>query len=68
MVIRQRAFARLGLGGSRNASVAARVANVSAGSSNTGRRLIVASAAPVIMLVAPGPTDVEQANVDSRLR
>ena len=39
----------------------ARVANVSPGRSSTGRRLIVASAAPVTMLVAPGPTDVVQA-------
>ena len=29
---------------------------------------MVASAAPVIMLVAPGPTDEVQANVASRLR
>ena len=39
----------------------ARVANVSLGSRRTGSRLIVASAAPVTMLVAPGPTDVVHA-------
>ena len=33
----------------------ARVAKTSPGSSSTGRRLIVASAAPVTMFVAPGP-------------
>ena len=45
-----------------------RVANVSPGSSSTGSRLIVASAAPVTMFVAPGPTDDVQANAPSRLR
>jgi hypothetical protein len=45
---------------------ALRVANVSLGSSSTGSRLIVASAAPVIMFVAPGPTDVVQAYVERR--
>ena len=35
----------------------ARVANVSPGSSSTGSRLTVASAAPVTMFVAPGPTE-----------
>ena len=35
----------------------ARVANTSPGSSRTGSRLIVASAAPVTMFVAPGPID-----------
>ena len=44
----------------------ARVAKVSPGSSSTGRRLTVASAAPVTMLVAPGPTELVQANVPSR--
>jgi hypothetical protein len=39
-----------------------------AGSSSTGRRLIVASAAPVTMFVAPGPIDDVHASVDSRLR
>jgi hypothetical protein len=46
----------------------ARVANVSPGSSRTGSRLTVASAAPVTMLVAPGPTDVVHAYAPSRLR
>lgn len=46
--------------------VAARVANRSPGSSSTGSRLIVASAAPVTMLVAPGPIEPVQASVDSR--
>ena len=45
-----------------------RVANVSPGSRSTGSRLIVAAAAPVTMLVAPGPTEVVQANVPRRLR
>ena len=45
-----------------------REAKTSPGSSSTGSRLTVAAAAPVIMLVAPGPIDVVQANVDSRLR
>ena len=48
--------------------LAARVANWSAGSSRTGRRLIVASAAPVTMFVAPGPMLLEHASVCSRLR
>jgi hypothetical protein len=47
---------------------AGRVAKVSEGSSSTGSRLTVASAAPVTMLVAPGPIDEVQASVDSRLR
>jgi hypothetical protein len=41
---------------------------VSLGSSSTGRRLIVASAAPVTMLVAPGPMEVVQAKAPSRFR
>ena len=45
-----------------------RFAKVSPGSSSTGRRLTVASAAPVTMFVAPGPTDDVQANAPSRLR
>jgi hypothetical protein len=45
---------------------AARVANTSPGSSSTGRRLMVASAAPVTMFVAPGPIDDVQASVESR--
>ncbi len=40
---------------------ALRSANVSAGSSSTGSRLIVARAAPVSRLVAPGPTLVDTA-------
>ena len=39
---------------------------MSPGSSSTGMRLMVASAAPVTMFVAPGPIDVVQANVCSR--
>ena len=46
--------------------LAPRVAKMSPGSSSTGRRLIVASAAPVTMLVAPGPIEDVQASVDSR--
>jgi hypothetical protein len=42
------------------------VANVSPGSSSTGIRLMVASAAPVTMLVAPGPTEEVTAQVCSR--
>ncbi len=42
------------------------VAKVSAASSNTGNRLIVASAAPVSMLVDPGPTLAVTAQVCSR--
>ena len=45
---------------------AARVANTSPGSSRTGSRLMVAPAAPVTMLVAPGPIELVQAKVDSR--
>ena len=45
-----------------------RDANTSPGSSNTGSRLMVAAAAPVTMLVAPGPIEVVQARVASRLR
>jgi hypothetical protein len=47
--------------------LATREAKMSPGSSSTGRRLIVASAAPVTMFVAPGPIDVVQARVDRRL-
>ena len=43
-----------------------RDANVSAGSSSTGRRLTVAVAAPVSMFVAPGPIEAVQASVCSR--
>ena len=45
---------------------ATRVANVPEGSSSTGSRLTVASAAPVSMLVEPGPTDAVQAHVCRR--
>jgi hypothetical protein len=45
-----------------------RVANWSEGKSRTGMRLVVASAAPVTMLVAPGPIEVVTAMVCSRLR
>jgi hypothetical protein len=48
--------------------LAARVAKMSPGSNRTGRRLIVASAAPVTMLVAPGPIEDVHASVASRLR
>ena len=44
----------------------ARVAKVSAGSSSTGSRLMVASAAPVSMFVEPGPTLAVTAQVCSR--
>jgi hypothetical protein len=47
--------------------LATRVANTSPGSSSTGSRLTVASAAPVSMFVAPGPIEEVQARVDSRL-
>ena len=43
-----------------------RVAKVPDGSSSTGIRLIVASAAPVSMFVEPGPTDAVHAHVWSR--
>ncbi len=41
---------------------------MSLGSSSTGIRLIVASAAPVTMLVEPGPIEAVQASAWSRLR
>ena len=43
-----------------------RVAKMSPGRRRTGTRLIVAPAAAVTMLVAPGPTDVVQARVARR--
>jgi hypothetical protein len=46
----------------------ARVARMSPGSRRMGILLIVASAAPVTRLVAPGPTEVVQANVCKRFR
>jgi hypothetical protein len=41
--------------------LATRVAKMSPGSSRTGTRLMVASAAPVTMFVEPGPIDAVQA-------
>ena len=58
----------VGSSSSCSTGLATRVAKTSPGSSSTGSRLIVASAAPVTMLVAPGPMEVVQASVDSRLR
>ena len=49
-----------------NTGELALVANVSAGSSNTGNRLMVASAAPVSMFVEPGPTLAVTAQVCRR--
>jgi hypothetical protein len=43
-----------------------RAAKMSPGSSRTGSRLMVASAAPVSMLVAPGPIELVQASVRRR--
>ena len=40
---------------------------MSPGSSSTGSRLIVASAAPVIMFVAPGPIELVQTIARRRL-
>ena len=48
--------------------LATRVAKMSPGSSKTGIRLTVASAAPVIMLVEPGPTEAVTAYVAIRSR
>ena len=45
---------------------ARRLAKTSPGSSSTGMRFVVATAAPVTKLVAPGPTDVVQAKALSR--
>jgi hypothetical protein len=42
------------------------VAKTSPGSSRTGSRLIVASAAPVTMFVEPGPTEAVHASVERR--
>ena len=41
---------------------------MSLGSSSTGMRLVVASAAPVSMLVEPGPIEAVQASAWVRLR
>ncbi|CAM5681327.1 hypothetical protein SVIOM74S_07858 [Streptomyces violarus] len=46
---------------------AGRVAKMSPGRSSTGRWLMVARAAPVTRLVAPGPMEVVTACVDRRL-
>ena len=51
-----------------NTGSATRVAKMSPGSSSTGNRLMVASAAPVTMFVAPGPIEEVQASVDIRFR
>jgi hypothetical protein len=40
---------------------------MSPGSSSTGSRLMVATAAPVSMLVAPGPMELVHASVRRRL-
>ena len=49
-----------------SSGLAALVANTSPGSNSTGIRFTVASAAPVTMLVAPGPIDDVHANACSR--
>ena len=51
-----------------SSGLAARVAKKSLGSSRTGMRLMVASAAPVTMLVEPGPIEAVQAKACSRFR
>ena len=51
-----------------SSGLAARVAKKSLGSSSTGMRLMVASAAPVTMLVEPGPIEAVQAIACSRFR
>ena len=48
--------------------LAARVAKMSLASSSTGIRFVVANAAPVSMLVEPGPIDAVQAMACRRLR
>ena len=48
--------------------LATRVAKMSLGSSSTGIRLIVARAAPVSMLVEPGPIEAVHASAWRRLR
>src|SRR3546814_9514714 len=49
-----------------NTGSTCRLAKISPGSNSTGSRLMVAAAAAVSMLVAPGPIDDVQANVDKR--
>ena len=44
------------------------LAKTSPGRSSTGRRLMVASAAPVTMFVAPGPIELVHTSVPRRLR
>ena len=51
----------VGSSSSCSTGLATRVAKMSPGSSSTGRRLMVASAAPVTMFVEPGPTDAVHA-------
>src|SRR3954453_17318628 len=46
-----------------NTGATFRRAKVSPGSNNTGRRFMVAMAAPVIILVAPGPIELVQTRV-----
>src|SRR5687768_2565773 len=48
-----------------NTGSTARLAKISPGNNNTGSLLIVAVAAPVTILVAPGPIDVVQTNAPS---
>jgi hypothetical protein len=55
-----------GCSSSCSTGLATRVAKTSLGSSSTGIRLIVASAAPVSMLEDPGPIEAVQANACSR--
>ena len=43
-----------------------RLAKVSEGRRSTGKRFVVATAAPVSIFVAPGPTDAVHANVARR--
>ena len=57
----------LGSSSSCSTGLAARVAKMSLGSSSTGSRLVVASAAPVSMFADPGPMDAVQASTCSRL-
>ena len=58
--------AAYGCSSSCRTGLATRVAKVPEGSSRTGIRLMVASAAPVSMLVEPGPTEAVHAHVWSR--
>ena len=58
--------ASLGISNCCNTGSETLVAKVSEGKSKTGRRLIVASAAPVNIFEAPGPTEAVHAKVDLR--